>query len=74
MEEANKKITMNIPRLVTANQNENILKDISLEEVEHASMEMTRGKSLRIDGFTIDFYHYLYPIIKKDFSKVVEES
>jgi hypothetical protein len=46
----------------------------SLEEVEEIVKNMAQGKSLGLDGFTIDFFQAGWPIRGNDIWEVIEES
>ena len=46
----------------------------SPEEVERAFMEMKKGKSPGLDGFTTNFFQKCWKVIGKDVLEVVEES
>jgi hypothetical protein len=68
------KITRNIPSLVTQEHNEALTRPITQEEVDQAVKEMPPGKAPGPDGFTTDFFHYCWPMIREEVWQVVEES
>jgi exonuclease III len=68
------KITRNIPSLITQEHNEALTRPITQEEVDQAVKEMPPGKSPSPDGFTTDFFHYCWPMIREEVWQVVEES
>jgi hypothetical protein len=47
---------------------------ISLEEVEAIVMSMDPGKSLGLDGFTTNFFHHCWKVVKLDVWALVVES
>ena len=47
---------------------------IILEEVEHATKSLQAGKPLGPYGFTIDFFHACWDIIKDKVWSIVENS
>lgn len=51
------KITYHIPKLVTREHNDLLLKEITMQEVELTIIEMPMCKSVGLDNFTTDFYH-----------------
>ena len=51
-----KKITKNIPKILTEDHNKMLIRKVSLQEVEDMIMGMHNGKSPGLNGFTIDFY------------------
>jgi hypothetical protein len=73
-EEAIQKITSHIPSLVTPEQNEALLCPITQAEVDLAVKEMPQGKAPGLDGFTTDFFHHCWDLIKEEVWQVVEES
>jgi hypothetical protein len=54
--EAIQRITWHIPRLVTEEQNINLNKPITKEEIDKVVQEMPNGKAPGPDGFTVDFF------------------
>jgi hypothetical protein len=68
------KITRHIPSLVTQEQNEALTRPITQEEVDQAVKEMPPGKAPGPDGFTTDFFHYCWSLIREEVWQVVEES
>eukprot|EP00253_Pinus_taeda_P004859 PITA_04859 len=73
-EEAIDNITGHIPRLITEEQNSLLLKPISLQEVEIAAKSLKAGKAPGPDGFSSNFFHYFWELIKWEVWQVVEES
>eukprot|EP00253_Pinus_taeda_P009198 PITA_09198 len=72
--EAIESITRHIPRLITEEQNTLLLKPISLQEVETAANSLKAGKAPGPDGFTSNFFHHFWELIKWEVWQVVEES
>jgi hypothetical protein len=68
------KITRHIPTLVTQEKNEALMRPITQEEVDHAVKEMAPGKVPGPDGFTTDFFHHCWDMIREEVWQVVEES
>ena len=54
--------------------NENLNKPISMQEVEEALSQMAQGKAPGPDGFTTNFFHFFWEMIKKEVWAIVEES
>eukprot|EP00253_Pinus_taeda_P024057 PITA_24057 len=73
-DEAIDNITRNIPRLVSEEQNSLLLKPISLQEVESAAKSLKAGKAPGPDGFSSNFFHHFWELIKWEVWQVVEES
>jgi hypothetical protein len=73
-EEAIQKITKHIPPLVTPEQNRALLRPITQAEVDLAVKEMPPGKAPGPDGFTMDFFHHCWDMIKEEVWLAVEES
>eukprot|EP00253_Pinus_taeda_P026720 PITA_26720 len=68
------KITSNIPKLVTEEQNELLMRPIQPQEVDEAMAQLKEGKAPGPDGFTTTFFHAFWDMIKKDVWEIVEES
>jgi hypothetical protein len=68
------KITRNIPSLITLEHNEALMRPITQEEVDQAVKEMPPGKAPSPDGFTSNFFHYCWAMIREEVWQVVEES
>jgi len=58
------KITRNTVHLVSPKKNESLMCPISPEEVEKLVFDIQKGKSLGLDGFTLDFFQDWWTIIK----------
>ena len=63
-----------IPRFVTQEHDKILLNPIDLQEVEEAMNQMELGKTPRIDGFTSNFFHFFWDLVKEEVLNVVEES
>jgi len=50
------KFTQHIPKLVTSEDNHNLNRPVSEEEVSEVIKEMRSGKAPGLDGFSIDFF------------------
>jgi hypothetical protein len=68
------RITGHIPSLVTPEQNEALMRPITQEEVDQAVKAMPPGKAPGPDGFTTDFFHHCWDLIKEEVRQVMEES
>jgi len=73
-EEAIQKVTQHIPKLITSEQNRALVRPITQSEVDSAVKEMPPSKAPGLDGFTTDFLHYCWDMIKEDVWLAVEES
>jgi len=60
--------------MANENHNEALMRPVTMEEVEQVIWEMPKGKSLGLDGFTMDFYQAYWPIVKNEVWEVVEDS
>lgn len=67
-------IFQHIPRIITEEHNQLLLRPVTLTEVEEASNHLKVGKAPRPDGFTSKFYHHLWDLIKVAVWNVIEES
>eukprot|EP00253_Pinus_taeda_P003713 PITA_03713 len=68
------RIARNIPRLITEDHNTLLLKPISLQEVEMAANSLKAGKAPGPDGFTSNFFHHFWELIKWEVWQMVKES
>jgi exonuclease III len=73
-EEAIQKVTRHIPKLINSEQNIALIRPITQSEVDSAVKDMPPGKAPGPDGFTTDFFHYCWDMIKEDVWLAVEES
>ena len=69
-----KEITKNIPKLVSREDNFNLNKPVTEEEVSEVIKDMQNGKAPRPDGFNVDFFKGCWNIVKQDILNVVEDS
>ena len=60
--------------MVTAENNEMLIKPIEMQEVEEVVNKMALGKAPGLDGFTSNFFHLFWDLIKEDVLAIVEES
>jgi hypothetical protein len=72
--EAIQRITRHIPSLVTPEKNEALMRPITQEEVDQAVKGMPSGKAPGPDGFTTDFFHHCWELIREEVWQVIEES
>ena len=72
--EAIGKVTQSIPSLMNNEHNHSLMQPISMQEVEETVEQMADGTSLGSDGFTIDFFHHCWNLIKNEVLEIVEES
>ena len=68
------RFTRHISSLVTLEQNIALTWPITQEEVDQAIKAMPQGKSLGLDGFTTDFFHHCWDLVRKEVWEMVEES
>jgi len=68
------KIIKIIPKIIIEKPNQILLMPISLQEVEIATQQLKVGKAPGPDGFTSDFFHNFWDLIKEELWQVVEES
>lgn len=69
-----KKFTKYIPKLVTREDNHNLNRPISEDEVREVINEMQNGKALGQDGFIVDFFKACWETVKQDILDIVEDS
>ena len=62
------RITSLIPRTVAREDNENLTKTIILQEVEEVMQQMDQGKAPGSNGFTANFFHHFWDMIKEEVS------
>ena len=67
-----KKVTQHIPPIITTEQNASLMQPISLQEDELPFNQMIDGTTPGSDGFTINFFHYCWNLLKYGVLKVVE--
>ena len=60
-------ITSLIPKLIMAEHNQMLLRPVSLQEFESAMVQFKDGKAPGPDGFTSNFFHHLWDLIKHEF-------
>ena len=58
-------ITRLIPSLVSQEQNDLLMKPVSLVEVEEEVFHMEVGKAPGLDGFTANFFHHFWDLVKE---------
>lgn len=68
------KITRHIPKLIIEEHNQLLLRPIELQEVEAAVYQLKDGKALGPNGFTSNFFHKFWDLIKMEVWQLVEES
>jgi hypothetical protein len=56
-------ILKNIPKEVTKEKNESLMRPITQEEVDQSLKDTQLGKAPGPNGFTSYFFHYYWPII-----------
>eukprot|EP00253_Pinus_taeda_P013097 PITA_13097 len=64
----------NIPKLVSRENNFNLNKPVTKEEVSEVIKDMQNGKAPGPDGFNVDFFKARWNILKQDILNVVEDS
>ena len=72
--DAIQKLIQHIPPLVNNEQNQSLTKPITMKEVEATVKKMTEGTSQGPNGFTIEFFHHCYNMLKEEVLDLVEES
>jgi len=58
------RITKHIPKLVTREDNHNLNRPVSEEEVSEVIKEIQSGKAPSPDGFNVDFFKACWDIVK----------
>jgi len=69
-----KDLTKHIPKLVSKEDNCNLNRPITENEVSEVLKEMQNGNAPGPDGFNADFFKACWDIVKKDIVRVVEDS
>jgi hypothetical protein len=72
--EAINKITWHVPALVTQEQNATLLRPFTIEEVDQALQDTPKCKAPGPDGFTSNFFHYCWPMIRTEVWEILEDS
>jgi hypothetical protein len=67
-------ILRNIPKEVTKEKNEALMRPITQEEVDQSLKATPLGKAPGPDDFTSDFFHYYWSIIREDVWEIIEDS
>jgi hypothetical protein len=67
-------ILKHIPKEVTNEQNEVLMHPITQEEVDQALRDTPIGKAPGPDGFTSDFFHHCWDIIREEVWEIIEDS
>jgi exonuclease III len=67
--EAIQRITRHIPTIVTPEQNAALTRPITQEEVDQAIRDMPSGKAPGPDGFTTDFFHHCWDLVKRTYGQ-----
>jgi hypothetical protein len=68
------RVTSHIPSIVTNQHNVSLMHPITLQEVDIVVMQMKEDTTPGPDGFTINFFHACWDILKLDVLDIVEES
>lgn len=64
--QAIEKITENVPNIIIEEHNQLLLRPISLKEVEKAMQQLKEGKAPGPNGFTSNFFHNFWDLIKEE--------
>ena len=67
-------ITQIFPRFAEEDDNENIMEEVSMEELKEVIHSFQHEKSPGTNGWTIEFYLGFFELIEEDLLEVVEES
>eukprot|EP00253_Pinus_taeda_P005215 PITA_05215 len=73
-EAAIKAFTKHVPKIITEDQNQNLLKQVTMQEVDEAMAQLKDGKAPGPDGFTGNFFHEFWDLISSEVWDLVEES
>ena len=63
-----------IPSLVSTEKNDILMKPITLYEVEEVVFQMREGTTPVPDGFTVNFFHRFWDLIKMEVLRIMEDS
>jgi len=66
--------SFHLPKHPSDEYNSRLMRPISLSEAEEANFSLATGKSPSPNGFTSDFFHHCWSIIKWDVLSMVQES
>eukprot|EP00253_Pinus_taeda_P033659 PITA_33659 len=72
--QAIRNITSNIPKLVIYQHNQMLLKPVYLQELDSTVKQLKARKAPGPDGFTSNFFHHFWELIRQEVLQVVEES
>jgi len=64
--QAIRKITSNIPKIITEEQNDLLMRPIHPQEVDEAMTQLKEGKAPGLDGFTTTFFHSFWDMLKEE--------
>lgn len=67
-------LTRYIPKLVTREDNFNLNRPVTEDEVSEVIKEMKNGKAPGPDGFNVEFFKACWNIVKQDILNVMEDS
>eukprot|EP00253_Pinus_taeda_P011233 PITA_11233 len=73
-EAAIKSVTQHVPKIIIDDQNQNLLKPVTMQEVKEAMAQLKDGKAPGPDGFTSNFFHEFRDLISSEVWDLVEES
>eukprot|EP00253_Pinus_taeda_P010316 PITA_10316 len=73
-EESIRVLIRHIPRLVSSEDNFNLNRPVTEEEVSEVLKEMQNGKVPSLDGFNVDFFKACQSIVKQDILDIVQDS
>lgn len=73
-EQSIKEITSHIPKLVSREDNFNLNRPVTEEELSEVPKDMQNGKAAGPNGFNVDFFKSCWNIVKQDILNVVEDS
>eukprot|EP00253_Pinus_taeda_P019617 PITA_19617 len=68
------KITQHIPKVITEDHNQLLLRPVQPEEVDFSMKQLKEGKAPGPDGFSTTFFHSFWELIREEVWLVIEES